>query len=283
MSSAHLRYIETADDIWAARKAGKITLEQVEERLGTLAKAYERAKIVGKVGRVLTVVGAVFTAVDMGVATKKSYDKGSFRPLAAESVRQLGGWSGASAGAIFGAELGLVFGIETGPGAILFAAGGAMIFGAIGYWRGDIIAGWINPPENTRNELRKDVNYAEGLKYRDITIQVGTEDSQYDFRRNALRAAAMEVLREAFRTDRDLPVRFVEKFAPITKANSINSAYELGWVRNTDGTTNKLDKNNDGTLNNKTEWKSIQGKSLTYRLSENEVDELIKMVFGLSR
>jgi hypothetical protein len=27
----------------------------------------------------------------------------------------------------------------------------------------------------------------------------------------------------------------------------------------------------------------VQGKKFTYRLGENEVDELIKMVFGLSR
>lgn len=79
ISSNHTPYIKTADEIWAAHKAGKITLEQAEKELATVAKAYERARIVGRVGRVLTVVGVVLTAVDMGVATKTSIDKGSFR------------------------------------------------------------------------------------------------------------------------------------------------------------------------------------------------------------
>lgn len=292
VSSAHTPYIEAADEIWAARKAGKITLEQAEERLALLAKAYERARIVGRYGRVLTVVGVVFTAVDVTAAGKKSYDTNSFRPLAAETVRQIGGWSGAFAGAIFGAKAGAIIGIKTGPGAILFAAGGAIIFGGIGYWRGDVIAGWIDPPEEVKNELRKDVNFAESLKYRDIELTVGATESQYDFRHRALLEAAVQVQRETFRmVDKQLPWRFANKFAP-PRASNIKSEYQLNWIKDASGKSPASDKNNDGIINNfitlgskdkKSEWENEQGTKFTYRLNENEVNELIKMVFGLSR
>lgn len=177
----------------------------------------------------------------------------------------------------------MAFGISTGPGAVLFAAGGAIVFGAIGYWRGDIIAGWIDPPENTLKELRRDVNYAEGLKYRDITIPVGATDSQYTFRNNALRAAAREVQKEALQSwDKDLPRRFAEKFAPI-KPSGMTDDIEYGWIQNDDGTNPKADKDNDGIMDNATEWINVQGKTFTYRMGENEVNELIRMFFGLSR
>jgi LysM repeat protein len=283
ISSAHTPYIEAADEIWAAVDGKKITLEQAEERLAILAKSYERAKIVGRVGRVLTVVGAVFTAVDLTVAGKQSYDKNSFRPIAAESVRQIGGWSGAYAGGVAGGALfGILFS-ETGPGAILAGAGGAMIFGAIGYWRGDVIAGWIDPPENVKSELRKDVSAAEGLKNRDIVLTVGVNETQHQFRRRALITAAMEVQRETMRSfDSSLPTRFADKFASLLAPN-MGKDYELGWIKNADGNNPKADTNNDGTINNKTEWLKKQGKPFTYRLGINEVDELIRMVFGITR
>jgi hypothetical protein len=231
----------------------------------------------------LTVVGAVFTAVDLTVAGKQSYDKNSFRPIAAESVRQISGWSGAYAGGVAGATFGAVFGIETGPGAILFAAGGAIVFGAIGYWRGDVIAGWIDPPENVKNELRKDVNAVEGLKYRDIVLTVGVGETQHQFRRRALMEAATQVQREAITSfETSLPNRFAEKFAPILSPN-MGKDYELGWIKNADGTNPTSDTNKDGMINNKTEWIKKQGKPFTYRLGINEVDELIRMVFGITR
>ncbi len=283
VSSAHTPYIEAADEIWAARKAGKITLEQAEERLGILAKSYERAKIVGKVGRVLTVVGVVFTAVDITVAGKKSYDTNSFRPLAAESVRQIGGWSGAYAGAIAGGAFCTAFGIELGPGAILTGAAGAIFFGAIGYWRGDVIAGWIDPPEEVKSELRKDVSVAEGLKHRDIVLTVGATETQHQFRRRALMTAATQIQSESLRSfDTSLPVRFTDKFAPLLAPN-MGKDYELGWIKNADGNNPNADKNKDGIINNKTEWIKKQGKPFTYRLGINEVDELIRMIFGITR
>jgi LysM repeat protein/outer membrane lipoprotein SlyB len=283
ISSAHTPYIEAADEIWAAHRAGKIKLEQAEEKLGMLAKSYERARIVGRIGRVLTVVGVVFTAVDLTTAGKQSYDKSSFRPIAAESVRQIGGWSGAYAGGVAGGALfGILFS-EIGPGAIIAGAIGAIVFGAIGYWRGDVIAGWIDPPENVKSELRKDVNDAEGLKYRDILLTVGAGETQHQFRRRALMTAATQVQRETMGSfESTLPTRFAEKFAPILAPN-MGKDYELGWIKNADGGNPNADTNKDGIINNKTEWIEKQGKPFTYRLDVKEVDELIRMVFGINR
>ncbi len=281
VSSAHTPYIATADEIWAAREAGKITLEQAEEQFSALAKAYERARIVGRVGRVITVIGVVLTAVDLGVASKKSYDKDSFRPLAAETVRQIGGWSGAYAGALAGGAAGAVFGIETGPGAVLFAAGGAIIFGGIGYWRGNVIAGWIDPPEETKAELSKDVNLAEGLKNRDIVLTISSTENQYDFRRRALKSAAIEIQNQMLKSDLTLPERFAQKLAPLQASSAANN-YKLNWIKNADGTNPNSDTNKDGSIDI-SEWTRKQGKQFTYRLGENEVDELIRMMFGLAR
>lgn len=281
VSTTHLAYIETADDIWAARKAGKITLEQAEERLAALTKAYERARIVGRVGRVVSVIGVVMTAADMGIAGKKSYDKQSFRPLAAETVRQVGGWTGAYTGAVAGGAFGAAIGVETGPGLIITGAIGAIVFGAIGYWRGDVIAGWIDPPEETLNELRKDVNFAEELKNRDIGLVVTATENQYEFRRRALKEAAVEVQKQMLNSDIWLPERFAQKFAPIL-ASSNTSGYHLNWIKNSDNKNPESDTNNNGSIDDP-EWNLKRGKLFTYRLDKGEVDELIRMLFGISR
>ena len=235
ISTTHTAYIETAEEIWNRFKVHK-DRPRMEAELKSLANAYDRAKIVGRVGRVLTVVGVVFTAVDLGVAGKNSYDRNSFRPLAAETVRQTGAWSGAVTGGIFasallGAKVGALFGIGTGPGAIITGAIGAIVFGAVGYWRGDVIAGWIDPPEETLNELRKDVNFAEGLKNRDISLTIGATENQYDFRRRALISAAIEVQRESFKTvDSGLPTRFADRLAPL-RASNITSDHKMKWIK----------------------------------------------------
>ena len=281
ITSAHTPYIETADEIWRKFEIHK-NQPQMEAELESLAKAYGRAKIVGRVGRVLTVVGVIFTAVDLGVAGKKSYDKSSFRPLAAETVRQIGGWSGAYAGGVTGAAFGAAITSETGPGAIIGGALFAMVFGAIGYWRGDVIAGWIDPPENTKSELRKDVNFAEGLKNRDISLTVETGEDQYNFRRRALIAAAIEVQKETFRMfDARLPNRFADKFAPL-RASNITKDYALNWIKDDNGKNPQSDTDKNGIIDVK-EWRKEQGKPFTYRLDVGEVDELIKMIFGLTR
>lgn len=282
VSNAHTPYIKTAEEIWSRFEAKEITRPQMETELESLAKAYGRAKIVGRVGRVLTVVGVVLTAVDLGVAGKKSYDKSSFRPLAAETVRQIGGWSGAYAGGVTGAAFGAAITSETGPGAIIGGALFAMVFGAIGYWRGDVIAGWIDPPEQVKMELRKDVNFAEGLKYRDIPLTVETGEDQYNFRRRALIVAAMEVQRETYMmVDRQLPTRFANQLAPL-RASNITRDYQLDWIKNADGTNPVADANSDGIIESE-EWQKQETRLFTYRLGDNEVDELIKMIFGLPR
>jgi hypothetical protein len=123
-------------------------------------------------------------------------------------------------------------------------------------------------------------------------LTVGETENQYDFRRRALLEAAIQVQRETYRTvDQQLPWRFANKFAPPIASN-VENEYQLGWIKDAAGKNPASDKNKDGVINNevtprskdkKSEWQNVQGKKFTYRLGENEVDELIKMVFGLSR
>ena len=96
------------------------------------------------VGRGLQVAGVAMTAYDMSKAATQSYEQGSAKPLASETVRQVGGWGGAVAGAKLGAMAGVAVGIETGPGAIAFGIGGGVIGGVAGYSGADWIVQWIN-------------------------------------------------------------------------------------------------------------------------------------------
>lgn len=79
--------------------------------------------------RVLNIIGIVISAYEVEQAVEKSIKKESVKPIAAETIRQVGGWASAIAGAKVGAVGGTLLGIETGPGAILFGAGGAIILG----------------------------------------------------------------------------------------------------------------------------------------------------------
>lgn len=90
--------------------------------------------------RVVQVFGIVFTAYDLEVAAEQSVQTKSVRPMAKETVRQVGGWGGAMAGARIGAALGATVGIETGPGLIITGAIGGLLFGAVGYFGAD----WLN-------------------------------------------------------------------------------------------------------------------------------------------
>jgi hypothetical protein len=144
-SKAHNAYIRSAEDLWEDFRASRLTSTQLQEELKGLEKAYAQARIVGRVGRVLTVVGIVVTVADVASATERSIQQGSFRPLGAEAVRQAGGWGGAFGGAQIGFEAGALFGIETGPGAIITGAVGALVFGAAGYFGADWIANRISP------------------------------------------------------------------------------------------------------------------------------------------
>jgi hypothetical protein len=145
ISSPHLSYVRSAEDLWRAFTEGKITRPQLEIELASLSKAYSQARIVGNIGRGLMVIGIVFTAVDLGMAADHSITQRSFKPIAAETIRQVGGWGGAFAGGKIGFGVGALFGIETGPGAIVTGGVGALIFGAAGYFGADWVADKISP------------------------------------------------------------------------------------------------------------------------------------------
>jgi hypothetical protein len=90
------------------------------------------------------VVGFAMTAVDMTHATQKSIAQNSVKPVAAETVRQAGGWAASWAGMKLGAAGGAALGIETGPGAIITGLVGGVIGGVAGYYGADWIADHID-------------------------------------------------------------------------------------------------------------------------------------------
>jgi hypothetical protein len=143
--TAHAGTIKVAERQWGQYKDGTITANELERALADLDRGYGKARMVGRVGRVLTVVGIVFTVIDVAKAGERSYEQNSAAPLGAEAIRQVGGWGGAIAGAKIGGVLGAAFGIETGPGAIITGGVGAIIFGTAGYFGADWIADQISP------------------------------------------------------------------------------------------------------------------------------------------
>ncbi len=94
--------------------------------------------------RIVSIIGMVITAYELEQATEKSIKQESFKPIAAETIRQIGGWGGAIAGAKVGALAGVAVGIETGPGALITGAIGGIIFGTAGYFGADWIADFID-------------------------------------------------------------------------------------------------------------------------------------------
>lgn len=145
VSTAHMPYIQSAETLWESFKQGNISKAELEQGLVELERAYSKARVFGRAGRVLFIIGLALTILDLGVATRHSVQQNSFKPLGAEVIRQVGGWGGAAAGAKIGFAIGAAFGIETGPGAIATGAVGAMIFGAAGYFGADWIADQISP------------------------------------------------------------------------------------------------------------------------------------------
>jgi hypothetical protein len=89
--------------------------------------------------QVVSGVGIILTAYDLEQAGQRSIQQHSVKPLAAESVRQVGGWAGAWLGAEVGAMAGAAVGIETGPGAIVTGLVGGVIGGVAGF----MDASWI--------------------------------------------------------------------------------------------------------------------------------------------
>lgn len=263
VSTAHTPYISTSEELWAQYKAGKISKTQLEAELKSLETGYSRAKIVGRVGRVLTVVGVILTVKDVADATQRSIDRNSYKPLAAETVRQVGGWGGAIAGGKIGFWIGAAFGIETGPGAILTGAIGAVVFGAIGYFSADKLADWIEDEDAV--ELRKDVRSTDSFMDKGITLTVVANETQYLFARRALMQAAFQGgLVTEFRQR-----EFADKFYPLNGTNLAN--FQMNWVGS--------DPSPADSKNIKTpEFSSYYGKPFTYFLNQTEIDELVKLL-----
>ncbi len=90
------------------------------------------------------IIGFALTAADMTHAARKSHDQHSVKPLAAETIRQAGGWAAAWAGMKIGAAGGALVGIETGPGAVVTGAIGGIAGGFAGYYGFDWIADHID-------------------------------------------------------------------------------------------------------------------------------------------
>jgi LysM repeat protein len=140
LSTQHSKYVARGERLWESLKSGEITRGQMEGGVAALEKAYRRARIIGRVGRVLTVVGVVFTVKDLTQATQDSVHQKSFKPISKEVMRQVGGWGGTIVGAKLGAMAGAALGVELGPGAVVTGAIGAIVFGAIGYFGMDFAA-----------------------------------------------------------------------------------------------------------------------------------------------
>ena len=143
LSPQHTNYLRRGEDIFDSVRSGQITRAQGAQSLQSLDDSFRSASALGRVGRGVAVVGFVMTAYDVGNATVESVEQRSFRPITAETVRQVGGWGAATAGAKLGFVAGAAVGIETGPGAIVTGAAGALIFGFAGYTGADWVADLI--------------------------------------------------------------------------------------------------------------------------------------------
>jgi len=145
LPAAHSAYVRSAEALWKKFTSQQITKAQLEAELKALEGAFGKAKVVGRIGRALTVVGVIFTIKDVADATQRSINQKSYKPLAAESIRQVGGWGGAIAGGKAGFAIGALFGIETGPGALVTGAIGAVIVGGAAYYGFDLLADKLSP------------------------------------------------------------------------------------------------------------------------------------------
>ncbi len=148
----HLKMIRKAEEIYSDAKAGGGSTAEVIQRaepgLRALEEATEASSRWGSTlshgSKALGVLGVGVSVYEVGHAAKKSVDQGSAAPLAAETVRQAGGWASAWAGAQAGAALGAAAGIETGPGAVVTGLVGGIVGGAIGFFFADAVADQID-------------------------------------------------------------------------------------------------------------------------------------------
>jgi hypothetical protein len=100
-----------------------------------------------KVSKGLTGVGIGFSAIRVYNAAEQSLDIGSFRPLAAESIRQAGAWGGSILGGRVGGAIGGAAGggsgLAGGPAAPGTVPAGAIVGGFIGGIAGSLGGGYL--------------------------------------------------------------------------------------------------------------------------------------------
>lgn len=116
----------------------------IEGKVPAVTVKSQSAMTITRSLRVVQFIGFAITAYDLGKTTVKSVKEESPKPLAAETIRQVGGWGGAIAGIKIGGIAGAAVGIETGPGAIITGAVGALLFGVAGYFGADWVADFID-------------------------------------------------------------------------------------------------------------------------------------------
>jgi Domain of unknown function (DUF4157) len=95
-------------------------------------------------GRIFFVVGVVVDGYHLLQSADQSFERGTPRPLIAQTIRTIGSWAGGWAGAKAGCAAGAVAGIETGPGLVLTCMAGGIIGGFAGYFSADWIADMIS-------------------------------------------------------------------------------------------------------------------------------------------
>jgi hypothetical protein len=93
--------------------------------------------------RIVNIIGLAITAYNLQQASQLSIEKNSIKPIAAQTLREVGGWGMAIAGAKVGGIIGAACGVETGPGLIITGALGSVIFGTAGYFGADWVADYI--------------------------------------------------------------------------------------------------------------------------------------------
>jgi len=95
-------------------------------------------------GGALSVYGVYTTTMDLADAAGESIATGSVKPIAAESIRQTGGWVAGAKGFKVGFGVGAACGIKTGPGLVVTGLIGGTIIGTAGYMGADWAAGFIH-------------------------------------------------------------------------------------------------------------------------------------------
>jgi len=109
------------------------------------------------VGKGLGVAGTVVSVYQVGKAGVESYETGSPRPLVEESVRQVGGWTGAMAGAEAGTAIGAALGIETGPGAVVTGLIGGVVGGVAGSLGANVSIEAVNDTQRELSRAYQDI------------------------------------------------------------------------------------------------------------------------------